>query len=273
MTTNARIYSEKACHYYTGKGEPCYEIPKADGKGMRAPTITDARKLSLLPSVTTILRVLPKPELQNWLIEQAVLAVLTTPRKAGEADDDFVHRVLHVEKVQDQERDLARDKGIAIHAGIEAYFTGQDVDPDIRLWVQPAIESLCKYGDLVCAERILVGDGYAGRTDLILEGKENWWIWDTKATKTLPDPKKGAWIEHQLQNSAYAAAFQKLLGVMELHRAAKPIRTANIYISSIEVGNFVICEHDPDWQKSFNSGFLPALRLWSFLNNYSPNGH
>lgn len=267
MNTAARVFTAANAHYYTKAGEPCYEIPKAKGDGMRAPTIADARKLSLLPSVTTILRVLPKPELQTWLIEQAVLAVLTTPRLPNEPDDAFVHRVLHVEEVQNQERDLARDKGIAIHDAIECYFTGQPVAEDLKPWVMPAIETLCNYGELVCAEKILLGDGYAGRTDLILEGKEGFWIWDAKGAKTLPDPKKGAWKEHVLQASAYAAAFHRLLAQ---GNGPPTIRTANIYISSVEPGTFIICEHDGDWQRAYNSGFVPALRLWSYLNSYTP---
>lgn len=281
MTTEARLHTANDAHYYTKTGEPCYEIAKAKGDGMRAPTIADARKLNLLPSVTTILKIFPRPDLLSWQIEQSVLAVLTTPRKIDpatgtlEADDVFVRRVLKVEEIQNQERDLARKKGIAIHAAIEAYFTGQEVDAEIRPWVQPAIERICQYGELVCAEKILVGDDYAGRTDIILKSPQCFWLLDAKASKTLPDPKKGAWKEHQIQAAAYAAAFHKKISQCQCGDnpshpdiEASPIRTANVYISTVEAGKHVVCEHDPDWQKTYNSGFVPCLRLWQYLNSY-----
>ena len=53
-------------HWYKQDGSPCYEVPYADPKkGMRSTTIRDARKLNLVPSVTTILQVMDKPGLRS----------------------------------------------------------------------------------------------------------------------------------------------------------------------------------------------------------------
>jgi len=57
----------ESVHWYTKDGEPAYTIERADGKGFRNTTLRDAKKLGLLPSVTTILGVAAKPGLQNWL--------------------------------------------------------------------------------------------------------------------------------------------------------------------------------------------------------------
>lgn len=271
MTTTARTYSVDGSHWYSTKGDPCYELPKKDGSGMKNPTLADARKLNLLPSVTTILKILDKPALNDWRVEQGVLAVLTTPRLKDETDDDFVHRVLHVERIQDQEGQKARDKGTEIHAALEAYFLGQGFDEALRPWIEPAAKAIMERGQLVTAEKILVGDAYAGKVDLIQECPECWWITDWKTSKTLPDPKKGAWFEHRVQAAAYAAAFARRLdkGGM-IPEDTKPIRTCNVYISTVEVGNFVVCDHDPDWQKTFNMGFYPLMQVWALMNNYSP---
>lgn len=175
MTTVARIHTSKDASWYTTSGQPLYEIPKADGKGVRAPTLADAKKRGdLIPRVTTILRQLAKPELQDWLIEQAVLAVMTTPQLDGEATDAFIHRVLHVERIQDQESSIARDKGTEIHAALETYFGGKDVAPDLLPWIEPAAKVIAARGQRIASEKILVGDGYAGRTDLIQEAPDAW---------------------------------------------------------------------------------------------------
>ena len=270
MTTAARTRTESTAHWYYTDGLPCYELAKKDGSGMKNPTLADARKLNLLPSVTNILQVLDKPALNDWKVEQGVLAVLTTPRLPGEADDAFVHRVLHVEQVQNQEAKSARDKGTEIHKAMEMLFDGEACDPAMLPWVEAPTRAILGRANRVTSEKILVGLGYAGKTDLIQESPECWWLWDMKSTKSLPDPKKGAWIEHQLQLAAYAAAFECMINPPKppTDLKVKPIRTANCYISSIEPGKFVICEHDADWQKTYNQGFKPLVQYWGWLKGY-----
>jgi hypothetical protein len=230
---------------------------------MKSPTLADARKLNLLPSVTTILRVLDKPALNDWRVTQGVLAVMTSTQNPGESVDDFVHRVLQVERVQDQEGQQARDFGTEIHAALENYFLGMEVPEAVRPYAEPAAKAICARGTMVSAEKILVGNGYAGKTDLIQEQPDCWCLWDFKTTKKLPD--KRSWDEHVLQLSAYAAAFHKL---MEPIGNTKPIRTANCYLSSIEPGKFIILDNDPDWQKDYNDGFMPIVRHWQWKNSY-----
>ena len=234
---------------------------------MKSPTLADARKLNLIPSVTTILRILDKPALNDWKVTQGVLAVMTSKQNPGEELDAFIHRVLQVERVQDQEAAGARDKGTAIHAALEAYFTGQEVHEDMRPWIGPAAEAIAARGKLVAAEKILVGDGFAGKTDLIQESPACWWIVDYKTTKKLPE--KGAWPEAILQLAAYAKAFSRTLdtgGIVPTD--TKPIRTANVYISTVEQGKFVVWENDPDWQRAYNEAFRPLVSVWQYLNNY-----
>ena len=259
MSTAANVKTSESGHWYHQDGTPAYTVI-AKGTGQPRPTtLRDARQLNLLPSVTTILRVLDAPALTAWKVEQAVLAVMTTPRQPGETDDVFIQRVLHADRVQDEEAQKARNRGTAIHDALEAYFTGQDIDGEILPWIVPAAKAVEKYGNLVACEKILVGDGYAGRTDLIQLAKDCVWIWDWKSAKKLPDPTKGgAWSEHRLQAAAYAKAF---LGNM-------PVRTANCYISTVECGKFVICEHD-DWQPTYDQGFAPLVKHWCWSNNYT----
>ena len=267
--TAARTRSPEGSHWYAKDGTPCYEVPKKSEPGaMRPTTLADARKLDLLPSVTTILRVLHKQGLVDWLVEQSCLAVLTAPRKEGETLDAFVERVLHTERQQDQESQKARDLGTEIHDAMEKAMSGQESPAHLVPWIGPACQAVLKYGRYVTAEKVLVGDGYAGKTDLIQESDTHWFIWDYKTTKKLPNPEKGgAWSEHRMQLAAYAAAFWKM--VADKEGGNKPIKTANCYISTVEQGRFVICE-TPDWQQVFNAGFWPCVELWQFLNSFKP---
>lgn len=271
--TAARPTARKDSHWYARDGTPCYEIIGKTTGRPRPVNIADARAQGLLPSVTTIIdSILRKPALEAWKTEQAILACLTAPRKDGEEIDAFIHRVLQEEQQQNQEAKQAADRGTEIHAALEAYFTGQEVDPEIKPWIMPAAEALMKYGKLVAAEKILVGDGYAGKTDLILDGPECWWVFDYKSTKKLPDPEKGgAYAEHRLQCSAYAQAYADLIAGAG---NTKPIRTGNLYISSIQAdqagGKFVICEHE-EWQSTYADGFEPLVQHWQWANKYRPN--
>ncbi len=269
MITAANVRSEESAHYYYGDGRPCYELPKRDGSGMKTPTLADARKLNLLPSATTVLKVLAKEALVVWRIEQSCLALLTTPRLPGEADDAFTKRVLSTERVQDQESQIARDKGSEIHEGLELLAKGQPAPEEILPWIKPAFEAVSKYGEVVSTELSIAGDGYGGRIDLIQQAPECLWIWDWKSTKKLPE--KGAYLEARLQLSAYAKAVESKM--LKAGHAAN-IRTGNVYISTVEEGKFVIFEHDDtpesNWRKTYTEGFSPLVKYWQFANSYYP---
>jgi hypothetical protein len=260
-------------------------IGKTTGRP-RPVDIRDAREQGLLPGVSSILKCLHKEALVNWMIEQACLAVITTPRKqikiiepvtglekeVVEELDAFIERVLHVEKVQDEESQIARDRGTDIHNALEALFSGQaqPISEELKPWVMPAYEAVKGLGEVITTEQILVGDGYAGRTDLILGrlNPESYTIWDFKSAGKLPSLKKGgAYPEHRLQLSAYARAFLESAFAADKFVSADKIRTANLYISTKEQGQFVICEHE-EWQETFLNGFLPLVQYWSWANKF-----
>jgi len=112
-------------HWYKRDGSPCYEVPKKDG-GMRAVNLAWDRKLGLVPSVTTVLRVLAKDALETWKVRQGILAALTLTREPGESDESFLARVL--EDSRQQAKDAA-DEGTRVHDQIERSFKGLVVEP------------------------------------------------------------------------------------------------------------------------------------------------
>jgi hypothetical protein len=257
MTTNAMFRDRSSSRWYDpSTGEPKHTVTAKSGSP-RPTTLADARKLGLVPSVTTILRCLDKPSLNSWIREQAVLAALTTPRVEGEELDAFVSRVLSVDA--EQEAQKARDFGILIHNQIERALNGHDIVTETGPFVEPVLSILKDFGRVVATEKIVFGKGYAGTLDALLQNKDLLLV-DIKTTKAKVLPKE-SYPEHQLQLSAYAAALEDT--------GDDQIRTANIYVSSVRPGEVNMCENS-DWSYTFDQGFMPILQYWQWSNDYRP---
>jgi len=115
-----KTYLKESGHWYTRNGEPMYTVQGAKGQ-QRNTTLRDARKLDLIPSVTTILNVAAKPGLEAWKQQQILLAALTLPKHEGESIDAYAERVIQDSKQQAQD---ARDLGTDIHAKVQNAFEG-----------------------------------------------------------------------------------------------------------------------------------------------------
>lgn len=246
-------------HFYASDGTPRHFIECKTKPGQTRPTtIADARREGWLPSVTQVLKVLDKPALRQWLIVQAVHAVVTAPDLLGEGIDAKIERVLVTEKQQDEESSRARDLGSAIHEALELSLQGQKCDPEMDPYIQPVFMRVKECGEIVACEKVLVGDGYAGKVDLVLRTVAGIEIWDFKTTKKLP---KASWPEAKLQTSAYGMAWKD----------SAVVATGNFYISTdlAHQGEFVECRQ-MDWHDTFENGFVPVFKAWCWLNNYSP---
>jgi hypothetical protein len=244
-------------HWYKPNGTACYEVPYKDpSKGMRKTTLADAKKLGLLPSVTTITKVLAAPSLIEWLRREAAIAVATTPRNPDESLDDFVERCLAVDA--EATADKAKQLGTDVHDGLESLFGGREYNPTLAGFIQPAAAVVNAGGRVISTESILVGNGYAGKTDCITEG--NWiTVWDFKTTGSKKLPVK-SYPEHRIQLAAYAACIGNV--------GNKRIITKNIYISTVRPGEITVCEN-PDWQADFQI-FKLVCQIWQWQNNYKP---
>ncbi len=250
-------------HWYTKDGEPRHFTPKANGGGMRNTTLADARKLGLLPGVTEILNVLAKPGLERWKTQQAIMAVVTAPDVPGEGLDAKIERVLYTENQAGEESAKARDRGTELHAALDNLFQGREIPAELEPWVLPAYKHIKSMGGTIKAtEQVLVGDGYAGRCDMILGfmlPHEHDVVVDFKTAKTLPT--KGSWDEHRMQLAAYARAWHKDHG----HTL---VDTANLYISTVEPGKFAWFDNGDLNEDYF--AFISCVRLWQHFNNYKP---
>ena len=104
-------------HWYTRDGVPRYTVIGKNGKE-RNTTLRDARTDNLVPSVTTVLNVMAKPALIQWLQKQVLLAALTLPRIPGEPEEVYIERIMSDSKEQGR---AAADAGTDIHASLQCF--------------------------------------------------------------------------------------------------------------------------------------------------------
>lgn len=264
------VKPQSAAHWYSQNPDriwqPCYEVPKKDGKGMKKVTLREAREFNLFPSVTGVLSILNKPGLEAWKQEQAILAALTLPRLPDESLDDFVKRVV---LDMDSESLTARNIGGDIHTGIKNWFAGEPVAPEVQPYLKSVIEWATQEIEQNFGSEIVVGDrelGVAGRLDLhaVLRTYGNSVVdWKTQKINKDKSGKKQPefYIEWPRQLAAYARcvpykpelAFPSLISVV---------------IDSSEPGPVYVKQWD-DYEKHIRQ-FKYCVELWCEDRQYCP---
>lgn len=187
-------------HWYTREGAPAYTVIGKNGRE-RATTIRDAREHGWLPSVTTITACAARFGLETWKQQQVLLAALTLPRLDGEADSDFIKRVMADSKEQASK---AAEHGTAIHAAVERHYAGQDAVPEYAPWVKAAVECVQQaFGEQEWKPEKSFADllnGYGGKVDLHSDKA----VVDFK-TKDGDLSGVKLWDDHFMQLAAYSA--------------------------------------------------------------------
>ena len=183
-------------HWYQKDGTPASTIIGKTGE--RATTLRDAKKLGLIPSVTTIGNLLSKPGLDTWKQQQVLLAALTLPRNEGEPESEWLSRVMQDSKATGRE---AAERGSAIHAIVQSYFEGIML-PEKPLYVDKIVQVLDEtYGSQEWLSEQSFGHalGYGGKCDLMAK---NGFLVDFK-TKDTSLEKVDVFFEHELQLASY----------------------------------------------------------------------
>jgi len=126
-------FSSESGHWYERDGTPAYTVPNKSKGGMRPTRITDAKKLDLVPSVTTVIRVLAAPALTNWLVETNLLALATLPKIKGETIDA---RIVRAKRDAKEQVIKAAEMGTEIHGAIERFFSGDVVPHELTKYVE-----------------------------------------------------------------------------------------------------------------------------------------
>ena len=132
-------HSSDAGHWYQADtGEPAYQITGANGK-VRNTNLRDARKLNLVPSVTTILGQIAKPGLQTWLNQQILLSALTLPREQNEPEPAWLERVMFDSKEAGRK---AAERGNLIHAIVQTFYENEVYIPQYPKYVYETEQTL-----------------------------------------------------------------------------------------------------------------------------------
>lgn len=208
-------------HWYTKDGAPAYTVPNASKGGERPTTLRDARKLDLVPSVTTILKAAAAPGLERWKINTAILAARTLPMLDDETEDQFILRVQRDWPTVAQQ---AADKGTDIHGQIER------ADPDSPFYTAAA-EAIKDLGFSIESgkqEKSFSHPlGFGGKVDWHRRGL----VVDWKSKEFGPDDKVSGWPEQVMQLAAYREGVGYPLS-----------RCANVFLSTTHPGLYRIVE-------------------------------
>lgn len=200
--------SAESVHWYRAEdGAPQYTVKAKDGSD-RSTTLRDARKLDLVPSVTTIMKVAAKPGLDVWKNEQLLLAALTLPRIDGEDEKSFIGRVIADSKATGK---AAAERGTRVHESIERWYRGDKAveHVDICKGVEESIFNHFKthpFQNWETEVSFSHPTGFGGKTDLFTRPDESaplGIMLDAKTKEFGPDDDVPAYDEHLMQLAAY----------------------------------------------------------------------
>ena len=244
LVVSNKEHAAESTHWYTTDGIPAYETRGKNGL-MRPTTLRDARTSNLVPSVTTILRCAASPGLENWKLEQMLMAALTLPKLAGEPEQEFLKRVRADSK---EHARMAAERGTDVHASIEGFYGGKGLGkyPQHTDAVKTALEA--RYGARTwIPEKSFASEyGFGGKVDLCCEAA----IIDVKTKEFGPDDLPKGFDEHMMQLSAYRVG----LGFPNA-------RCANLFVSVSNPG----LVHLVEWSEE---DLVKGWKMFSGLLNY-----
>jgi hypothetical protein len=193
-----------------------------------------------------------KPALENWKIDQALMAALTLPREAEESLDDFMRRA----KADSKEQAIqSAQRGTEIHAMVEAGFSGDGENHAYRA-VFNELNALFPSEPWV-AEDSFCSRGFGGKVDLY---SPSGIVVDFKTKDGLcgKDPRKLVYDEHGMQLSAYAMG----LGLND------PVRVS-VFIDRADPTVVLTHHWDSESHEKHSKMFLALLEYWQLVKGYS----
>ena len=251
-------------HWYDQEGRPQYTIKGANGK-IRNTTLRDARKMKLVPSVTTVEKVIAAPQLTNWMVDQAIMAAMTCPRPDGMTDEEYV------KLVKDDSREQAKqaaELGSSIHGAIELYLTTGKYPEEYRPHVEATWDIMLAlagyetdedpegqqwYAEQSFTHKVL---GFGGKVDAIYTMGDGI-VADFKTKAFDHDSLPRGWDNHARQLAAYRQG-------LNMPKA----KCYNIFISTSVPGLVHVHEWKEEEIRKGGEQFVAALGLWKALKGY-----
>ncbi|NDD54026.1 hypothetical protein EBZ39_09135 [bacterium] len=253
MSLIASARAAESTHWYTRDGEPMYTVESAKGT-QRPTTLRDARKLNLVPSVTTILNVASKPALNAWMQRQVLMAALTLPKRDSESEDEYISRILDDSKEQGR---AAADAGTAIHESIQCSYEGRSHSGGHDKYVEAcrdAVKNVFGEQTWVCERAFAHELGFGGKVDMHAPDI----VVDIKTKEFTDADNIGAYDEHLMQLAAYRVG----LGM-------PTARCANVFVSRSVPGLAVVKEWPEEDLQTGWEMFTHLLSYWQLKNSHS----
>ena len=261
-------------HWYTKGGQSAHTQPtksKTAKNPTRPTNIRDAKTFGLLPSVTSILKVISNDGIQRWKHRKIVEACFNRPPIGDESLEGYTDFIL--EKAFD-EADDAAELGTKIHNCIESHLklTEESFDQDIVNYAQGALGKVKELGIEVTQSEFITTNrhyGYAGTTDLAFRHGAITGILDFKSKRTTKDEPIIPSFGHATQIAAYYASVWK--DVWQ-HTGFNEAVGYNVYISTTEPGRIDVVKYEAgELQKEWDM-FQNVCAIWRYKNNYDPRG-
>ena len=275
--------NESGGHWYTLDGKAAHTQPTKT-KGAKSPTrsttISDAKRLGLLPSVSAYTRMLAAPYLERYKMLEVAKACYACPPAGGESYDDYAKHILDK---SGKDGSGAAQVGTQVHAAIDLYFTdpehymacphivcqdGSEVPADS--FVLPAIAKIQALGlEVKSTETVLVNPayGYAGTTDMVFSKGEQCGILDFKTKRTHEGEPVISGDTHCMQIAAYHAAHW---GASDGEPIGVNATGYNVYISTTEIGRVDVVEYSRDELLEGWSAFKSCCTLYRYIKKFDP---
>lgn len=236
---------------------------------IRPTNVADAKKSHLYPSVTTILNLVHKPALFDWISDQLLFAAYRNPpARALESQEDFSTWKGRIKRIGGKEARDAASLGSRIHDSVYRHFVEErKVLRQFMPYVQPVIKWHKVHKEVEILEREIrtvdSGFGFAGTVDALgFFNGDKPLILDYKSRNTKPDSPPPIRDDDALQLAAYAMA---VFGEEWIEDAVG----YSFIISSTEPGRIHVKVYE-DLAHHFYDGFLPILRSWIYITGYNP---
>lgn len=245
-------------HWYGRDGSPAYsQTTKAGGE--RPTDLRDARKQGLVPSVTTVLSVLAKPALVDWMVDQGIMAALTLKRRDMESDAAFLERVRADGRAQAA---AAAEEGTRIHDAIECAYRGKlyptKYEPHVSAVQVELAAAYPSVTDWVPEAHFCHGYGFGGKVDL-----------HSPSTGIVVDFKGKDGDFSNGKRLAYDQHYQ--LGGYAFGLRLEPSEGANLFVSRTHPGAVKLHRWTPDEMDDGRAVFQASLALWKLLKRYDPS--
>ena len=256
MTITAKEpFVSESGHWYTRDGVPRYTVIGKNGKE-RNTTLRDARTENLVPSVTTVLNVMAKPALIQWLQKQVLMAALTLPRIPEEPEDDYIARIMSDSKEQGK---AAADAGTDIHASIQGFYEGEVIrrhEAHVKGTVA-ALDTIFGQQPWIAERAFGHSHGFGGKCDLHCTTGDGI-VADVKTKEFTDGAKVDTYDDHLMQLAAYRVG----LGIPKA-------RCANVFVSRSVPGLVVVKEwSEEDLQRGWEM-FCSLLKFWQLKHQHS----